>query len=198
MRTVKLAYETVGGKSVPKEEGQRLVLLASERLRQRDQEIAELRARSRSVSAPPSPLAQRLQRLTDDVEAKIVEAVWTESCLPGGGSGGQCGIAYFHDRAEIFANAVAAGDWQQKEYGAPPPKAIDEMPVILSWLSILDRSVADLVHAAAGSKRGNPSANVLWGEVKGRLPGLKEFPVRTLQRRYEEGLEQIAFKVTFG
>jgi hypothetical protein len=191
-----LAYQTIGGKPLSPEQGQTLVLQASQRLRQLDDE--KQRNRVAPVVREPTPLARSLQRLTDDVEAKIVEAVWTERCLPNGGSGGRCGISYLHDKTEVFANAVAAGDWQQKEYGAPLPRAIDEMRVTLSWLSVLDRDLAALVHAAAGSKRGNASSNVSWGEAKSRLSALREFPVRTLQRRYEDGLQQIMMKVTFG
>lgn len=198
MRTrPRMAYETVGGKPLAPEEGKRLVLLASERLRQREQERAIERAKEPQIPEP-SPLAKRLQRLTDDVEEKIVEAVWTERCLPGAGGGGQCGLSYFHENSEKFANAVAEGGWRQKEYGSPPPKAIDAMPIALGWLSYLDRTNADLVHSAAGSKRGNVDANVAWGEVKSRCSELREFPVRALQRRYEEALMKIMMKVTFG
>lgn len=191
-----LAYQTIGGKPLPKEQGQALVMLASQRMRDREEETA--RQRQSTPERQPSPLARSLQRLTDEIEAKLVEATWTERCLPNGGSGGRCGIPYMHDKAEIFANAVAAGDWQQKEYGSPPPKAIDAMRDTLAWLSILDRDNAGLVHAAAGSKRGEPKSNVSWGEVKSRLPQFSDFPVRSLQRRYEEALETIMVKVTFG
>ena len=191
-----LRYE-VNGRPVSPEKGAELALLAAQRVRQRD---AERASQNRQAQPPqkPSPLATALQRLIDDVEAKLVAAIWTERCLPNGGSGGRCGIPYFHDRAEIFANAVAAGDWKKPHPGAPMPKAIDEMHIPLSWLSCLDRAAAELVHAAAGSKHGDPDANVSWGEVKTRIPAAREFPISSLQRRYEEGLTNIAMKVTFG
>lgn len=188
------------GKPVPKEQGKALALEASQRFRawQEADHRARQQRRAARPDVKPSPLAKKLDELMGSVEARLVQALWTEACLPNGGSGGSCGLAYMHDKADLFANAVAEGEWRRPPPGRPSPKAIDAMLVPLSWLSYLPRSQAELVRFAAKSKQGNPSAKVSWGEVRGRVPSAREVSVRSLQRQYEDGLSEIAARVLVG
>lgn len=187
------------GKAVPKELHQSVVLQASDRFRARNaQALAQREERREKFSAAPLHDGSAIARLVHTVEARIVEAVWTERRLPGGGSGGQCGISYLHERSEIFANAVANGDWQRPHPGSPPPKSIDRMHEPLSWLGWLSRDHAAIVRAACRSKEGNPGSNVGWGFVRNQVPTARELTIRTLQRRYDEGLRTIAMKLAFG
>lgn len=161
-------------------------------------------------AAPQPCLAKSLARIADaadrssiaklvaSTEARIVEAVWTEKRLPNGGSGGRCGLPYFHEKSEIFANAVAAGNWHKMHPGVPTPKEIDRMHEPLSWLKWLPRDLAEIVRAAASSKEGYPHANVVWDAVRSRVPAAKGLLTRTLQRRYDVGLRAIAVKLALG
>lgn len=193
----KLRMEVIhGGKIVPKDQASALMISVSERMRAREskyqaerQEQYDLRRASRTEDL------STMARLVVSVEARIVEAVWTERRLPGGGAGGRCGISYLHEPSEIFANAVASGDWHKPHPGSPPPKAIDRMHEPLSWLAWLPRDLAAIVRAAADSKEGNPQANVAWGLVRRQVVAAEDLPVRTLQRRYELGLRTIAVRL---
>lgn len=163
-------------------------------LQEADDRIRQEKRASRP-EIKPSPLAAKLDDLIRSVEARLVQALWTETCLPNGGSGGSCGLAYMHDRADLFANAVAEGEWRKPSPGRPSPKAIDAMLVPLSWLAYLPRAQAELVRYAAKSKQGNPATKVSWGEVRHRVPSAREVSVSSLQRRYDDGLSEIAAHV---
>jgi hypothetical protein len=173
----------------------RLELSNQFRRRQEQQQAQLANSRARIVEVADR---SSIRRLVDSVEARLVDALWTLARLPDGGSGGRCGLPYMHDKAEIFANAVAAGDWHRPHMGAPPPKSIDAMHVPLSWLSWLPRELADIVRAGAASKEGNVDANVSWGLVRGQVEAARALTIRTLQRRYEAGLRAIAMQLAIG
>jgi len=137
-----------------------------------------------------------IDRLMRVVERRIVEATWTLARLPGGDPfySGRCGVAYVHDPADRFANAVANGGTWEEAPPRPPrptPREIDAYERPLEWLTLLDRSQAKLLSTAATTKRGDPARNVNWDRVRRALPETHGLSVRTLQRRYEGGLRAI-------
>ncbi len=138
-----------------------------------------------------------IDRLMRVVEQRIVEAAWTLARLPGGDSfhSRRCGVAYIHDPADRFANAVLNGGAWDEAAPRPPrptPREIDAYERPLEWLTLLERSHAKLLSTAATTKRGDPSRNVNWDRVRRALPETHGLSVRTLQRRYESGLRTIA------
>jgi len=186
-----------GSRELTGAEGLAVRLAASRAMEARHQrKLEQSTARREALRLVPKESDDTaMRRLVLSVEDRIVEAVWTERCLPGGGSGGRCGISYLHERSEIFANAVAAGDWQRPHPGRPAPKAIDRMHEPLSWLAWLSRETAAIVRAAALSKEGDPDANVGWGFVRRQVVAAEDISVRTLQRRYDAGLNAIAARL---
>lgn len=187
------------GRPVPKELHSTVLLDASVRFRKRQIDVLEQRETNRAKLHAVEPQDHgEFAKLVGSVERRLVDAIWTERCLPNGGSGGICGLAYFHDRTEIFANAVAAGEWHRPHPGTPAPRAIDRMHEPLIWLGWLQRELAELVRAAAATKRGDPEANVAWGQVRRQATGAEGLSVRTLQRRYDLGLRTIALRLALG
>lgn len=183
----------VGNRVLPEAEAKAIRIAVSSAILART-ELTRFQPLSRPAENDDSSIA----RLTRSVEARIVDAVWTERRLPGGGSGGHCGVSYLHERAEIFANAVAAGEWKRPHPGSPPPRSIDQMHEPLSWLSWLPRDKAAIVRAAAASKHGDQQSNVAWGFVRQQVLAAEDLTIRTLQRRYDEGLRTIAVRLAFG
>lgn len=141
-----------------------------------------------------------MRRAMDAVEARIVEALWTLSRLPQGrGPEGPSrhGIDYFQEHHEAFANAVSAGgQWEQETPRPSPPtsREIDAYVEPLEWLTtrrLLPPDRARLVWVAASLKRGDVLRNVAWARVVMAVPALSGCSVRTLQRRYEDGIRAI-------
>lgn len=154
----------------------------------------------RPVDAPD---AEWLRRIMRAVEARIVEAIWTLIRLPtsrGPGWAQRHGVDYLVEFSEAYGNAVANdGKWEAPPLHPPLPsaKAIDAMWEPLEWLrsrdagGFLDMERCRLLWAAAATKRGEIDRNVAWRVVVELVPDLRVLAVRTLQRRYEDGLRAI-------
>lgn len=147
----------------------------------------------------PTDIADRpsVKRAMLAVETRLVEALWTLARLPGGGSGGSCGIAYIQDATDRWANAVERG-WERAmpRPACPSGRAIDAMHEPLGWLALLPREQSMLVSVAGGTKRGDVDRNVSWGRVRSSLPQAASQTIRTLQRRYEGGIREIVSRLT--
>jgi hypothetical protein len=134
------------------------------------------------------------------VEQRIVEALWTLARLPndrGIGFATRNGVGYLDERADLYANAVTNGGWLSTAPRPAPPsaKAIDAMHEPLEWLRHLERSQAKLVTAGAMSRRGDMDNPVRWSRIRVSL-GMEGLTIRTLQRRYENGLRDIVAYLT--
>lgn len=160
-----------------------------------EQHRSEQRARSRFVDVDDRVSVKRAMRA---VEARIVEAVWTLARLPGGGNGsGSCGIAYIHDAADRWANAIEKG-WEVPlpRPARPSPRAIDAMYEPLGWLSLLPRPQAMLVSVAATTKCGDVDRTVSWRRVRKSLAEAQTLSIDTLHRRYTGGIRAIVACLT--
>jgi hypothetical protein len=143
-----------------------------------------------------APERASVRRAMEAVEGQIVRALWTLARLPDRNpfGNGRCGLDYVQDREERFANAVAnGGKWDHARPKPPLPssRAIDAMDGPLEWLSYLSREHAKLVSTAAATKRGDPARSVSWARVRDSLPDARTLTIRTLQRRYEDGIRII-------
>lgn len=158
-------------------------------------EEQEFIARSRFVDVDDRTSIKRAMKA---VESRIVEAVWTLARLPGGNGGSSsCGIAYIHDTADRWANAVEKGwETQLPRPARPSPRAIDAMYEPLEWLSFLPKPQAMLVSIAATTKRGDVERTVSWRRVRNSLVETQSLSVDTLQRRYGGGIRQIVACLT--
>lgn len=186
----------VGGKELPKEQARLVRLEASISLQVARHFDEKERERYRPIDAPDR---LSVSKAMDAVEARLVAALWTLARLPGGSSGGQCGLAYIQEESDRFSNAVAnGGKWEEARPRPPIPsgRAIDAMDEPLRWLSFLERDHAQLVSTAAGTKRGDPTRHVSWGRVRLALPSVGGQSIRTLQRRYDGGIRAIVAQLT--
>jgi hypothetical protein len=186
----------VGGRELPKEEARKVRLEASISLQVARHFEERDRERHRPIETPDR---LSVSKAMEAVEARLVAALWTLARLPGGGSGGQCGLSYIQDATDRFSNAVAnGGKWEEVRPRPPIPsgRAIDAMHEPLRWLSFLQREHAQLVSTAAGTKRGDVDRHVSWGRVRMALPQLGGQSVRTLQRRYDGGIRAIVAQLT--
>lgn len=150
------------------------------------------------VDAPDRASVKRAMR---SVEAAIVQALWTLARLPDRNPlrQSQHGLGYIQDPRDRFANAVAnAGKWDdvRPRPALPSAKAIDAMHGPLEWLQSLAVNHARLVSIAAGTKRGDPERSVSWRRVRDALPETRTQTIRTLQRRYDDGIRQIVARLT--
>lgn len=151
-----------------------------------------------------APERQSIRRAVDAVEARVVEAIWTLARLPnppGPEGSKKHGLDYMQDKAERFANAVAAGGvWEQPHVrpALPSAREIDAMHEPLAWVTtrFLPRDTCKLITAAATTKRGDHLRRVSWPRVRDALPELAGTTVRTLQRRYEDGLRMIVAELS--
>lgn len=129
------------------------------------------------------------------IEQRIVEALWTLARLPndrGIGFAKRNGVGYMDERADLYANAVAAGGWLTTAPKPPPPSArsIDEMYAPLEWLRHLERSQAKLLSEGAMSRRGDMENPVRWSRIRKTLE-MEHLTIRTLQRRYEQAIRDL-------
>lgn len=157
----------------------------------------------RRVQVKPIAAPDRLsvRHAMDAIEARLVEAIWVLKRLPDHEAvyvygHRRNGMAYVHDPAERFANAVAnEGRWEPERTREPVPsgRAIDRMQGTLDWLRLLPRDEAAIVFAACSSKHGDPAANVSWRKVRA-FCGLNVTRQR-LAQIYEAGLRTIAAEV---
>lgn len=158
-----------------------------------------LNQRPRYTDAPDRA---SVRRAMIKVESRIVQAMWTLSRLPDpdnrfNGSGGW--PQYIQDPNDRFANAVAnGGKWDDIRPRPPLPssRAIDAMDEPLDWLKLLPSTQARIVAVAAGTKRGDVFRNVSWSRVRDALPQARGHTIRTLQRRYDEGVRAITSHLT--
>lgn len=134
------------------------------------------------------------------VEERIVKALWTLARLPndkGIGFASRNGVGYLEERADIYANAVAAGGWLTTAPRPAPPSArsIDAMHEPLEWMRCLERSQAKLLTEGAMSRRGDMADPVRWSRIRKKLE-MEHLTIRTLQRRYEQALRDIVSHLT--
>lgn len=185
----------VNGKEIKGPEAERVRIEASYMVTAgrmiRQESYAEEREKYRPADVDDRP---SIKRAMIAVETRLVAALWTLARLPSGGSGGgSCGIAYIQDASDRWGNAIERGwDALPPRPPAPSGRAIDAMHEPLDWLRILRPDQADLVRAAAESKRGEAERNVTWGRVRNILPWAQSISVRRLQRMYEAGIRAIA------
>lgn len=172
-----------------------------------DDEARALRlAKSASISARPrhqtrlaqAPERRSMHRAMLAVEARIVDACWTLARLPMGKGNGwppRNGIDYVHDDLDMWAAGIHWAAPRPKP--APPPaKSIDAMVEPLGWLQLCDRRDARVLAMGATSKRGDVFRYVNWGEVRERLPELKGYSRRSLQKFYTDGLRCIVIELS--
>lgn len=149
-----------------------------------------------------TPDAEWLRRMLRAVEARLVEALWTLARLPqsrGPDGPKRHGVEYLPEYWDVFGNTrEAGGKWESEPPRQSPPSSreIDGMDEALNWISgrhrvLDDRARCQLVWFAAATKQGDIARNVSWRRVVGVLPELTGCSVRTLQRRYEDGLRAI-------
>ena len=185
------------GKEVTGDKAERLRFEATIGHRVTDIMERQERGRFRPLDAPDR---DSVKRAMEAVERNLVQALWTLARLPGGGSGGgSCGIAYIQDPGDRFSNAVAnGGKWEDVAPRPPLPSArsIDAMSEPLDWLTWLPVEQGKLVSTAAATKRGDVERNVSWGRVRAALPQTQSQTIRTLQRRYEDGIRSIVARLT--
>lgn len=162
----------------------------------------------RMASRHEAKLARRTERLAHcperlsvakamfAVEQRIVEALWTLARLPndrGIGFASRNGVGYLDERADLYANAVAAGGWLTVPPRPSPPsaRAIDTMHEPLEWLRLLEREQAKLLSEGATYRRGDMANNINWNRLKARFPQYAGLTIRTVQRRYEQALRDL-------
>lgn len=187
----------IGERVLAAEEAQVIRLELSRSFRERQQQRLERRVKR--LARHPERLS--VAKAMFAVEQRIVLALWTLHRLPndrGIGYASRNGIDYMLERAEQYANAVAAGGWLTEAPRPSPPtaKAIDAMHEPLSWLSLLDRDRAKLLTEGAMYRRGDMARNISWNRIKERNKQWCGLTVRTLQRRYEQALRDIVSTLT--
>lgn len=185
-----------GSQTFTGEQAKVVSLAASRSFRERQAE--RLDRRVRRLSGCPERVS--VAKAMFAVEQRIVEALWTLARLPndrGIGFATRNGIGYLDERGDLYANAVAAGGWLTVPPKPSPPsaKAIDAMHEPLEWLRQLDRSQAKLLSEGAMSRRGDMANPVRWSRIRKKLD-MEGFTIRTLQRRYEQGLRDIVAHLT--
>lgn len=186
------------GRPLSSEEAAAIRLEISQRMRDQA-ERSQLERRANRIQGPVE--RHSVQRAMLAVEDRIVRAFWVLARLPndkGIGYASTNGYAYIPDRADQYANAVAAGGWLTVPPRPSPPdaKSIDAMHEPLDWLRWLDRDTARLVTATAQSKRGQTSANISWHRIRSTLPEFKDYTANRLHRIYRDGLRTIVTELT--
>jgi hypothetical protein len=193
---MRIQYE-FNGKPVPRDQGKALAVAASLSMRER----AEARLNRRVKRLNGCPERMSIAKAMFAVEQRIVEALWTLARLPndrGIGFASRNGVGYLDERADLYANAVAAGGWLTTAPKPAPPsaKAIDAMYEPLDWLRHLDRKQAKLLTAGATYRRGDIARPISWARIRAKVPEYAALPVRTLQRRYEQALRDVVSHLT--
>lgn len=186
---MRVAYE-FRGKPVPKEQGKALAVAASLSIRERTE--ARLNRRVKRLNGCPERMS--VAKAMFAVEQRIVEALWTLARLPndrGIGFASRNGVGYLDERADLYANAVAAGGWLTVPPKPAPPsaRAIDGMYEPLEWLRHLERSQAKLVSEAAMSRRGDMANPIRWSRIREKMK--IELTIRTMQRHYEQSIRDL-------
>lgn len=180
-----------GSKVVSGAEAKSVVIEASRVFRQR----AEERLNRRLKRLPACPERLSVAKAMFAVEQRIVEALWTLARLPsdrGIGYASRNGVGYLDERADLYANAVAAGGWLTVPPKPAPPsgRAIDAMHEPLDWLRHLDRAQAKLLTEGAMSRRGDMANPVRWSRIRKKLE-MEHVTIRTMQRRYKQALRDL-------
>lgn len=187
-----LAYE-LNGKELPKAEGKVIALEAARAIRQK-QEDERLNRRVKRLAHCPERAS--IAKAMFAIEARLVEALWTLARLPddrGIGFAKRNGVSYLNERADLYANAVAAGGWLTTPPRPEPPsgRAIDAMYEPLEWLRLLERDQAKLLSEGAMNRRGKMANNIGWSRVRAKFPYMHHLTIRTIQRRYEQALRDL-------
>lgn len=185
-----------GSRTYTGEEAKAVVLEASRAFRQR----AEARLNRRLSRLPACPERLSVAKAMFAVEQRIVEALWTLARLPsdrGIGYASRNGVGYLDERADLYANAVAAGGWLTVPPKPAPPsgRAIDAMHEPLDWLRHLDRAQAKLLTEGAMSRRGDMANPVRWSRIRKKLE-MEHVTIRTMQRHYEQAIRDIVSHLT--
>lgn len=189
--------EVIHGSKVYKgEEAKAVRVAASLSFRARQEERFE--RRTRRVSHCPERLS--VAKAMFAVEQRIVEALWTLARLPndrGIGFASRNGVGYLDERADLYANAVAAGGWLTNAPRPAPPsaRAIDAMHEPLEWMRCLGRPAQKLLTEGAMSRRGDMANPVRWSRIR-KILDMEGLTIRTLQRRYEQALRDIVTHLT--
>lgn len=186
----------VRSRTVSGDEAKAVALEASRSFRQRQEERFDRRVCRFSHSPERLSVAKAMFA----VEQRIVEALWTLARLPndrGIGFASRNGVGYLDERADLYANAVAAGGWLTTAPRPAPPsaKAIDAMHEPLEWMRQLERSTAKLLTEGAMSRRGDMANPVRWSRIRKKLE-MEHLSIRTVQRRYEQALRDIVSQLT--
>lgn len=174
---------------------------AAERLRfeaRLGMEATRILASGSRVSRPiDAPDRQSVRLAMNALEARIVDALWTLARLPnlrGPEGSKRHGVEYIQEQAERWANAVENG-WTvpAPRPALPSARQIDAMHEPLEWLTTryLAIETCRLVTAAAATKRGDVKRRVSWPRVRDALPEMSLVTVRSMQRRYDDGLREL-------
>lgn len=187
----------VGSRTYTGAEAKAVVLEASRTFRERQED--RLNRRVKRLSHCPERMS--VAKAMFAVEQRLVEALWTLARLPndkGIGFASRNGVGYLDERADLYANAVAAGGWLTIPPRPAPPtaKAIDGMHEPLEWLRLLDREQARLLTAGATFRRGDMAKYISWSRIRVKVPEYAGLSIRTLQRRYEQALRDIVSHLT--
>ena len=198
--SMNLAYETIGGKPIPREEGKVIALEVSRAFRER-QEQARLSKRAARVEALP-PQRRSVERAMLAVEEAFVRAMWvlqrgTSEDRPVGFSG-NTGLNYLAEHVDLIGQAVANGGWliPEPRPAIPASKEITAAENCQLWLRYLAPLEARVLTVGAMSKRGDAGRRVNWIRVRSRLPELKDMPERTLRHTYTSALRNIVSHLT--
>jgi hypothetical protein len=190
-----LAYQTTGGKPLPKEEGEGIVLEASERFRQRFERVS---TRVKRLDYAPDRASVEKGMLL--VERKLVKALWviersTIAERPRGYEG-RNGIEYGHDHTDTHARYTDAPggkyESQAPRPALPDSKEITEARSVQRWIELIDDSIlARVFTVGAQSKCGDAGRRVSWIRVRSRLPELRHYSERSLRHFYNQALRYI-------
>lgn len=191
-----------GGKELPQEQGQAVLLEWSDKFNARRLQRRVERAQKRHEGFPER---QSVAIAMLAVEEQIVKALWTIARQPLGRiapiSSGRNGLDYIHDRSDVHSiyTDAAGGKWDTvaPRPSLPSAKDISTANKVQDWLLLIDdEDLRRLLVIGATSKRGDAGRKIAWPRLRLSLPQYHDVTTRTMQRRYDEALRVIANALT--
>lgn len=186
-----------GSRTLDGEEALALRLAASESLRRHSGRMAVRAQRIEHL-----PIERRsVERAMLAVEEQFVKGMWVlQRAMTSDGhrDKGRCGLPYFQEALDRYAQAIEKGGWD-----VPPPrpavptgKEIDAANATQGWLNYLDPVEARVLTVGAMSKRGDAGRRVNWARVRLRLPELADYSTRHLQGIYTRALRNVVAELS--